>query len=128
MATAKPKKKAAVKQPYDILRIESRRSSEEPRDVVVQINGYKYNMQRNEILPVPRNVVTVLKEAKYKKWDHSQIVNGRPLEFEITRFPFSVLYQDIGDDAYDTLRTVAQTRSLTQEDVDVALNPEQGDG
>lgn len=129
MATAaRAKKKDKKPVTYDLIRVEPRRSPEEPRDVVVQVNGYKYQMQREEVIPVPSYVVTVLREAKYKKWDHSNVVNGRPAEYTITRFPFSVLYKDIGEEAYAKLQAVAKERSITQGDIDAALSTEQSDG
>jgi hypothetical protein len=128
MAIAAKKKKTEAPVTYDLIRVEPRRSPEEPRDVVVQVNGYKYQMQREEFIPVPSYVVTVLREAKYKKWDHSNIVNGRPAEYTITRFPFSVLYKNIGEEAYATLQAIAKEKSITQGDIDAALSPEQTDG
>jgi len=114
--------------PFDLIRVEPRRSPEEPRDVVVKINGYKWNMQREEILPVPRNVVEVLKSASYKKFDHSNVTDGRPAEYTITRFPFTILERDISSDAFEALREIARERSITQADIDGALQVEQGDG
>lgn len=122
-------KKQLAGQQYDLIRIESKRSDEEMDVVAVQVNGYKFAMQREQLIPVPSYVVEVLQNARTKKFDHKTVIDGRPREYYLTRFPFSVIYTDIKVDAYEALRGIAQKRPITQEDVDAALNPpEQPDG
>lgn len=107
---------------FDIIRIESKRDLSEPTDVPVSTDRYKYILQREEIIPVPREIRNVLGDAIITI-PSGQTEDGRVQMRHITRFPFTVLYQDIGRPAFDELRDIAKERSITQADIDSAMAP-----
>jgi len=64
-------------------------------DVMVQVNGYCYQIKRDEEVPVPESVYQVLKDAKTKVYQQVPRGDGQEgnelVEQEVQRIPFSVV-------------------------------------
>lgn len=117
----RPKKELDL---YDIIKIEGKRAPDDPNDVPVATERYQFIFQREQVVPVPREIANVLRDAVIKvPVSRKDSEDGRARMRSITRFPFTVLYSDVGEEAYKELMAIGKKRVLTQADIDLAMAP-----
>lgn len=103
---------------YALIRLAGRSGITEPNLVSVGINGKPYNMQRGLMIPVPKSVVEALNNAAVPEYAEEEDGNTRRRRFlgMRQRYPFEIV-RKLDKTKYDSLRTVALEREITQEDL-----------
>jgi len=114
-----PEKKRTAKE-FAVIRFPGKTRKQDPDEIHVGVNGKKYRMQRNEYLPVPKEVIDVLRNAiePVAEPDSANGINMRRRKVVTftPRFPFELLGW-IGKSDYVALRDIAKTRTITEDEL-----------
>jgi len=97
---------------YHVIKFHGKRYEHETNLVTVCINGNRRVMRREELIPVPQEVVEVLDEARYPQFrtpTPEELLEGKKEKISgyIDRFPYEKIFKDIPKDIYIALRKKA---------------------
>lgn len=122
-AAAKKQQEAPQTEPhkYHVIKIHGKRYETEQTVVSVNVNGKQFNMQRQQLIPVPDYVAEVLKNAQYPNFK-TEPGHTRKTEGYIQRYPFEVVYRNISREVYGKLKTLAKSRELTETEIEELLD------